>query len=197
LTTNILNDPHKDCTQTSRSDFDSISQQEVGKGINIIYFAQKHTVLTFASLATILAFVAGCAGPYSAHTWSRDFGLRWMPSEAPKSSKGLKYDQQVDGGTLYKQHCSRCHNARPLGERSFAQNEMSLAHMRNLSGLTGEEYRKIIQYMRRWHGVGPATPEVETPPHRLFFSSPDRRGTLDSESMVPADEKIEKVESLE
>ena len=139
----------------------------------------------------MLAFTAGCAGPLSAHTWSRDYGLRRMPNEAPNESKGLKYDQRVDGGTLYKQHCSRCHNARPLSERSFEQNEVSLAHMRDFSGLTGEEYRKIVQYMRRWHGVGPATPDVEASPKRLFFNAPDRKGTLESEPIVP-EEKVEK-----
>ena len=116
-----------------------------------------------------------------------------MPNEAPNESKGLKYDQRADGGTLYKQHCSRCHNARPLSERSFAQNEVSLAHMRDFSGLTGEEYRKIVQYMRRWHDVGPATPNVETSPNRFFFNDPDRKGTLESEPIVLEDEK-EKVE---
>ena len=151
-------------------------------------------LLEWLSLATVLAFIAGCAGPYSAHTWSRDYGLRRMPNEAPNDAKGLKYDQRVDGGTLYKQHCSRCHNARPLGERSFAQNEVSLAHMRDFSGLTGEEYRKIVQYMRRWHGVGPATPDIETPPKRLFFNDPDRQGTLDSETLVPAEVEDEKPE---
>jgi hypothetical protein len=112
-----------------------------------------------------------------------------MPNEAPNEATGMRYDQRVDGGTLYKQHCGRCHNARPLSERSFAQNEVSLAHMRDFSGLTGEEYRKIVQYMRRWHGVGPATPDVETTPKRFFFNSPDRQGTLNDEPLVPEDKK--------
>lgn len=115
-----------------------------------------------------------------------------MPNEAPNEATGLKYDQRVDGGTLYKQHCSRCHNARPLSERSFAQNEVSLAHMRDFAGLTGEEYRKIVQYMRRWHGVGPPTPDVEAAPKRFFFNYPDRTGTLESEPIVPEDENVEK-----
>ena len=112
-----------------------------------------------------------------------------MPTEAPNESKGLSYDQRVDGGTLYKQHCNRCHNGRPLSERSFAQNEVSLAHMRNFSGLTGQEYRKIVQYMRRWHGVGPATPDVEATPKRFIFNDPDRKGTFESEPIMPDDKK--------
>ena len=128
-----------------------------------------------------LVWASGCAGPLSAHTWSRDYGLRRMPADAPNGRASLSYDQRVDGGTLYKQHCSRCHNGRPLSERSFAQNEVSLAHMRDFAGLTGEEYRKIVQYMRRWHGVGPATPDVEPAPKRMFFDDPDRRGTGEAE----------------
>lgn len=134
-----------------------------------------------ALIALVVSLTIGCAGPLSAHTWSKDYGQRRMPTDAPSQKRALKYDQRVDGGTLYKQHCSRCHNGRPLSERSFAQNEVSLAHMRNFSGLTGEEYRKIMQYMRRWHGVGPASPEVEPSPKRLFFNDPDRKPPLDAD----------------
>lgn len=162
------------------------------KGVDTISFAKNYLLLAFIIVTALLAFVAGCAGPFSAHTWSRDYGLRRMPNEAPNEATGLKYDQRVDGGTLYKQHCSRCHNARPLSERSFAQNEVSLAHMRDFAGLTGEEYRKIVQYMRRWHGVGPPTPDVEAAPKRFFFNYPDRTGTLESEPIVPEDENVEK-----
>lgn len=151
-------------------------------------------MLVSTLLTSMLALSTGCAGPFSAHTWSRDYGLRKMPNDSPNEAIGMKYDQRVDGGTLYKQHCSRCHNGRPLGERSFAQNEVSLAHMRNFSGLTGDEYRKIVQYMRRWHGVGPATPDVESTPKRLFFNSPDRQGSLNDEPLV-SEEKEEKAEA--
>jgi mono/diheme cytochrome c family protein len=160
----------------------------------VVWVRQSRLWLASIALTSLLAFSIGCAGPISAHTWSRDYGLRRMPTEAPNEATGMKYDQRVDGGTLYKQHCSRCHNGRPLSERSFAQNEVSLAHMRDFSGLTGEEYRKIVQYMRRWHGVGPATPDVDTTPKRLFFNSPDRQGTLNDEPLVP-DDKKEKAEA--
>lgn len=136
----------------------------------------------------VMACCMGCAGLDSAHTWSRDHSLRRMLTEPP-TSQPYKYDERTDGGTLYKQHCSRCHNGRPLGERSFSQNEVSLAHMRNFSGLTGEEYRKILQYMRRWHGVGPATPDLETSPKRFFFDHPDNKATAEPESIHLSDEE--------
>lgn len=154
---------------------------------------------TLALAVMSLSLLTGCADLRSAHTWSRDYGLRRMPVDAPAgeydglsgNGRPLKYDEATDGGTLYKQHCFRCHNGRPLAERSFSQNEVSLAHMRDFSGLTGEEYRKILHYMRRWHGVGPATPDVEPSPKRFFYDHPDKQQTVEPETIQLSDQDDE------
>jgi mono/diheme cytochrome c family protein len=158
---------------TSMSHWGSSEHMRVSNHFDRIRTKALSAAYVIATLCGGVWSMTGCTDLSSAHTWSRDFALRRPPTEATPNSGKLKYDQRTDGGTLYKQHCSRCHNGRPLGERSFAQNEVSLAHMRDFAGLTGEEYRRIVQFMRRWHGVGPATPDVETSPKRFQFDDPD------------------------
>jgi len=44
--------------------------------------------------------------------------------------------------------------------------------MRTQAYLTGDEYRKLIHFIRRWHDLGPAFEEVEDSPKRFFYSQP-------------------------
>lgn len=119
------------------------------------------------ALATIAA--VGCYTE-SAHTFSRNYSLRGdIPVDAPGCDGDTTF---LEGGRLYKQYCGSCHNARPLSERPFSNNEVSLAHMRDQAYLTGREYRQIIHYLRRWHDLGPPTPDVEPSPKRLVFPQP-------------------------
>ena len=114
---------------------------------------------TWSALAVVLTAAGGC-GTESAHTYSRNYSLREdIPVDPPGDPDIL------EGGRLYKQYCGSCHNARPLSERPFGNNEVSLTHMREQAYLTGREYRQITHYLRRWHDVG-------TPPKRLVFPQP-------------------------
>jgi hypothetical protein len=78
----------------------------------------------------------------------------------------------IEGGRLYKYYCGSCHNARPLGERPFSNYHVAVTHMRSQAYLTGEEYRQIIVFLRRWQDLGPATPAVKPSPKRMIFSQP-------------------------
>jgi peroxiredoxin len=124
--------------------------------------------------ATLLAtLVAGCTHLHSGHTNTRDYSTGDAPVDPPDNHEGhKKYDEMVSGGELYKMSCGSCHNARPIGERPFSNTEVYTTHMRQLAYLTGKEQRALIAYMRRWHDVGPPTPEVEPSPKRFFFSQP-------------------------
>ena len=44
--------------------------------------------------------------------------------------------------------------------------------MRDQAYLTGQEYRQIIMFLRRWYELGPPTPEVKPSPKRMIFSQP-------------------------
>lgn len=69
-------------------------------------------------------------------------------------------------------YCGACHNARALGERPFASYENAANHMRVRANLTGEEYRKLMVFLRYWHDIPPQTPPVEPSPKRFIFSQP-------------------------
>jgi hypothetical protein len=116
-----------------------------------------------------LAAAAGCWAP-SAHTFSRDYSLRAdLPVDAPEGCEDRDY---LEGGRLYKYYCGSCHNARPLSERPFSNNEVATAHMREQAYLTGREYRQITHFLRRWHDLGPPTPDVPPSPKKLVFPQP-------------------------
>jgi hypothetical protein len=128
------------------------------------------TVRTRRTLLALMTAAAGCSVP-SAHTVSRDYSLREdLPVDPPA---GCAEDRDyLEGGRLYKYYCGSCHNARQLSERPFSNNEVSTAHMREQAYLTGREYRQIIHFLRRWHDLGPPTPDVPPSPKRLVFPQP-------------------------
>ncbi len=118
-----------------------------------------------------IALAEGCETP-SAHTISRNYGLReGLPVDPPQAHSAAE-DDCAAGGRLFQLYCGSCHNARPLGERPFSNYQVAVAHMRDQAYLTGKEYRQIIYFLRRWNDVGPPTPPVGPSPKRLVFSQP-------------------------
>src|SRR5258708_6301203 len=90
-----------------------------------------------AAVALAAAIVPGCGTP-SAHTISRNYGLRGeLPVDPPRPRTAAE-DDCATGGRLYKLYCGSCHNARPLGERPFNNYEVAIAHMRDQAYLTGK-----------------------------------------------------------
>jgi hypothetical protein len=83
-------------------------------------------------------------------------------------------------------YCAACHNARALGERPFASYQNAATHMRVRANLTGEEYRKLMVYLRYWHDIPPQNPPVEPSPKRLIFSQPINE--LRPEAVAPVEE---------
>ena len=95
------------------------------------------------------------------------------PLRTPSPVKeGCSYEDSLTGAQVFSMYCSSCHNARSLAERPFAQYQNVAAHMRVRANLTGKEYAKVLEFMRRWHDVGPGHPPVEPSPTRLTFSQP-------------------------
>lgn len=123
-------------------------------------------------LGAAVVFVAvGCWTNPSPHTISRNYNLRGFPADPPPHGGG-QFDDRVTGGELFKMYCGACHHARALGERPFANYEVAVAHMREQASLTGKEYRAIIHFLRRWHEIGPPTPDVEPSPKHHTFAQP-------------------------
>jgi hypothetical protein len=69
-------------------------------------------------------------------------------------------------------YCNACHNARSLAERPFSNYQNVAQHMRTRANLTGEEYAKLMVFLRRWHDIPPPHPPLEPSPKRFIFSHP-------------------------
>jgi cytochrome c5 len=63
---------------------------------------------------------------------------------------GLSHGQSSDlsGSQLWSQMCGLCHNAPSPKDYSDAHWEVAVMHMRVQARLTGEEERKIVQFLK-------------------------------------------------
>ena len=93
-----------------------------------------------------------------------------MPSPAREGN--CCFEDAVTGGQLFEMYCYYCHNPPNLSERSFANFRNVATHMRVRANLTGKEYAKIMEFLRRWHDVPPPHPPIEPSPKRFIFSQP-------------------------
>jgi hypothetical protein len=98
------------------------------------------------------------------------------PLRLPASGKGDQtcdcYEDSLTGGQVFTMYCAYCHNAPTLAERPFSQYQNVAAHMRVRANLTGKEYAKLMEFLRRWHDVPPPEEHAVPSPKRFFFSQP-------------------------
>jgi mono/diheme cytochrome c family protein len=90
------------------------------------------TLLASAIAVTVVA--AGCNS-------SKD-------SAKPVSASIVPADTGQSGAQLWADNCSRCHNIRPPDYYSDAQWTVVVHHMRLRANLTGEESRKITEFLQ-------------------------------------------------
>jgi hypothetical protein len=95
-----------------------------------------------------------------------------MPSPAKEGEGCGCYEDSLTGGQVFTMYCSYCHNAPALAERPFSNFQNVAAHMRVRANLTGKEYAKLMEFLRRWHDIPPPHPAEEPSPKRLTFSQP-------------------------
>jgi hypothetical protein len=62
------------------------------------------------------------------------------PAAAPESSKGR--------AQLWSENCGRCHNIRTPTSYSDVEWQVAIHHMRVRGYLTGEEHRRILEYLQ-------------------------------------------------
>ena len=126
------------------------------------------------SALTLLGMLAaaGCYHtPVDTSDYERGPAPLRMPSPA-KEGEACCYEDSLTGGQVFTMYCSYCHNAPSLAERPFSQFRNVAAHMRVRANLTGKEYAKLMEFLRRWHDVPPPTPPVEPSPKKLYFAQP-------------------------
>jgi hypothetical protein len=95
-----------------------------------------------------------------------------MPSPAKQAETCSSYEDSLTGGQVFEMYCSYCHNAPSLAERPFSNFQNVATHMRERANLTGKEYAKLMEFLRRWNNIPPPNPPVEPSPKRFYFSQP-------------------------
>jgi hypothetical protein len=124
-------------------------------------------VLVVALVATV-----GCYNtPVDTSAYAQGPAPLRVPSPA-REAEACSYEDSLTGGEVFHMYCSYCHNAPSLAERPFSNFRNVAAHMRVRANLTGKEYAKLMEFLRRWNDIPPPTPPVEPSPKRFFFSQP-------------------------
>ena len=95
-----------------------------------------------------------------------------MRFPSPEKDGGCTYEDALTGGKIFAMYCSYCHNAPSLAERPYAQFRNVAAHIRVRANLTGKEYAKLMEFLRRWNDIPPPSPPVAPTPNRMIFSQP-------------------------
>src|SRR5438552_3540395 len=123
--------------------------------------------------ALVLGAVITAAGCYNAPIDVSNFGQGPTPLREPSPRKDCGcYEDSLTGGQVFTMYCSYCHNAPALAERPFSNYQNVAAHMRVRANLTGKEYAKLMEFLRRWHDI-PTRESHEVPsPKRVIFSQP-------------------------
>jgi hypothetical protein len=133
-------------------------------------------VCFLSSLVVVIAVVAALAGCQNTPVETSDYALGpaplRMPSPPRQAEACRSYEDSLTGGQVFAMYCSYCHNAPSLAERPYAQFRNIAAHMRVRANLTGKEYAKLMEFLRRWNDVPPPTAPVEPSPKRFIFSQP-------------------------
>src|SRR5499427_4158896 len=124
-----------------------------------------------ALLLSGLLVAAGCYNtPVS--TAEGPAPLRMPPPTADDEEECHCYEDSLTGGQVFSMYCGYCHNAPTLADRPFSNFQNVAAHMRVRANLTGKEYAKLMEFLRRWYDVPPSHPPVEPSPKRFFFGQP-------------------------
>ena len=128
---------------------------------------------TFSALVLMLAAI-GAIGCRSTEVDLSDYAKGPAPlrEPSPATENAGSYEDSLTGGKIFDMYCNACHNRRTLAERPFANYQNVAAHMRVRANLTGKEYAKLIEFLRRWNDVPERSPRPETGPKRLIFSQP-------------------------
>jgi hypothetical protein len=134
---------------------------------------RKPWVAGFILVVTAALPAPGCyQTPVDTSEYGRGPAPRRMPSPGKVEEACHCYEDSLTGAQVFSMYCSSCHNAPALAERPFSNFQNVAAHMRVRANLTGKEYAKVVEFLRRFHDVPPPTPPVAPPPKRVIFSQP-------------------------
>lgn len=100
-----------------------------------------------AALGVVVAIlggwlISGCASQDSSSTSTAS------PTTQPVHAAMFESTTHKSGNQLWVENCSRCHNIRPPEYYSDEQWDIIVHHMRLRANLTGEEQRKISEFLK-------------------------------------------------
>jgi hypothetical protein len=132
---------------------------------------------TWRSCATlVVALLLASAGCYNTPIDTSELAQgpapRRIPSPAREAEAHKSYEDSLTGGQIFAMYCSYCHNSPTLAERPFASFRNVATHMRVRANLTGKEYARLMEFLRRWNDVPPPNPPLQPGPTRFTFSQP-------------------------
>lgn len=129
-----------------------------------------------AGLTVVATAALALVGCYHTPVDTSDFIQGPAPLRLPSPGRAGDdcdcYEDSLTGGQVFDMYCNYCHNAPALAERPFSNFKNVAVHMRIRANLTGKEYAKLVEFLRRWNDVPPPTPTPEGSPKRLIFSQP-------------------------
>jgi cytochrome c5 len=96
----------------------------------------KKTMKAGGAAVLLVAAIAGCRTSAS------------LPARVPHGTTQVDQSSDLSGSQLWGQMCGLCHNAPSPKEYSDTQWEVIVMHMRVQARLTGEEERKIVQFLK-------------------------------------------------
>jgi hypothetical protein len=143
----------------------------------------QHAIPVGLLLACLAGLLSGCQGkpllPRDITEGSRVSSTSFVKGPAPlrmpspdQASGSDRFEDSLTGGDVFQMYCSSCHNRRPMSERPFANYRNVAAHMRTRANLTGKEFEKLVDWMRRVQDAPLPDPDTEPSPKRFTFSQP-------------------------
>ena len=131
-----------------------------------------HAIPAGLLVACLAGVLAGCQAtlpkdnpqgtPVSSASYVKGPAPLRMPS--PDQAEGsTRFEDSLTGGEVFQMYCSQCHNRRPMSERPFANYRNVAAHMRTRANLTGKEFEKLVDFMRRVQDAPLPNPDVGGP----------------------------------
>jgi hypothetical protein len=153
-------------------------------------------------VVSTMLVVAGCYNsPVNTSDYERGPAPLRMPSPAKDGEGCGCYEDSLTGGQVFEMYCSYCHNAPSLAERPFSNFQNVAAHMRVRANLTGKEYAKLMEFLRRWHDIPPPHPPIEPSPQRFIFGQPiaelrDQAAPMPAAPAQPGGEEQEAAEPV-
>jgi hypothetical protein len=140
-----------------------------------------HAIPAALLVSCLLGVLSGCQAtlpkdipqgtPVSSASYVKGPAPLRMPS--PDQAEGsTRFEDSLTGGEVFQMYCSQCHNRRPMSERPFANYRNVAAHMRTRANLSGKEFEKLVDFMRRVQDAPLPSPDTEPSPKRFTFSQP-------------------------